>query len=98
MTKRLYLTDPYTSSFEGRIVNRVETPDGPALILEGSYFYPDSGGQPHDLGTIDEIPVSRVIERGDDILHVVSRFPDADRVPCHIDRKRRLVLVCKTPS
>ncbi len=89
MSKRLYLSDPYTTQFTGRIINRRETPAGPALVLEQTYFYPESGGQPHDLGTIAGIPVTRIIEEGEEILHLLPRLPDSDRVPCVIDPERR---------
>lgn len=89
MTKRLYLSDPYIDQFEGQIVDRLETPDGLAVTLKETFFYPDSGGQPHDLGTIDGIPVTRVIERGDAVLHFLDRFPEKDDVHCRIDFNRR---------
>ncbi len=78
MTKRLYYDDPYVTEFEGEILRRLETPDGPAVVLKETYFYPESGGQPHDLGTIDGIEVIRVTEDGEDVLHVLARFPDSD--------------------
>ncbi len=89
MNKQLYLSDPYKTQFEGRIVERLERPNRPAVILEETYFYPESGGQPHDLGTIDGIPVDSVIEEGDRILHLLPRLPDRDRVSCIIDPERR---------
>jgi len=89
MTRKLYLGDPYRTTFEGRIVRRVETPDGPAVVLEETYFYPESGGQPHDLGTFDGISVRRIEEQGDDVLHILTEMPDRDRVVCVVDGKRR---------
>ncbi len=89
MTKRLYFADPYVDQFEGLIVERLETPDGPAVTFKETFFYPDSGGQPHDLGTIDDIPVTRVIERGKSVLHILERFPEKDKVECRIDFDRR---------
>lgn len=89
MTKRLYYSDPYLTQFEGEVVDLVETPDGPAVILKETYFYPESGGQPHDLGDIDEIPLIRVYERGEEILHVLQGSPRSRQVRCRIDRRRR---------
>jgi alanyl-tRNA synthetase len=89
VTRRLYLDDPYQTSFEGRIARRVEAPDGPAVVLEETYFYPESGGQPYDLGTIDGIAVRSVVERGEEVLHFLERLPDGDRVSCLIDAERR---------
>ena len=34
MTKRLYYDDPYVTEFEGEILRRLETPDGPAVVLK----------------------------------------------------------------
>ena len=89
MTKRLYYTDAYATRFEGIIVDRLDTPDGPAVALKETFFYPDSGGQPHDLGTIDGIPVTRVTEKGEVVLHILERFPEKDTVECRIDVDRR---------
>jgi alanyl-tRNA synthetase len=89
MTRKLYLDDPYRLSFDGHIVQREETSDGSAVILEETYFYPESGGQPYDLGTIDGIPIRRIEERGEEVIHVLDRMPEKDRVSCIVDGARR---------
>ena len=56
-------------------------------MFRATYFYPESGGQPYDLGTIDGIPVTRVVERGEHrVLHFVETFPEGDRVRCRIEK------------
>lgn len=90
MTQRLYQQDPYTTSFEADVVETRETEDGPALVFSATYFYPESGGQPFDLGTIDGVSVVKVVEAEDGVvLHVIERLPSADRVRCEIDAGRR---------
>jgi alanyl-tRNA synthetase len=89
MTDRLYLEDPYVTTFDARVVERRETKEGRAVVLDATYFYPESGGQPFDLGTIQDIPVERVVENGPTILHFVERFPEPDRVHCVVDSERR---------
>ena len=93
MTRRLYLEDPYVTSFDADIVETRETDEGPALIFEQTYFYPDSGGQPCDLGTIGGVPITKIIEvdadDDDTVLHVVERLPEGSRVHCEIDAARR---------
>ena len=42
------------------------------LVLDQTAFYPTSGGQPHDLGTINGMPVEDVIDDGERIVHVLS--------------------------
>ena len=94
---RLYYTDSYTLEFAAEIVAAAETPDGrPAVTLNRSYFYPTSGGQPHDTGALrrgEEIArVVDVIERESDgaVLHVLDRPLPPGRVAATIDRQRRL--------
>jgi len=90
VTERLYLRDPYTTEFEEEILERIESGEGLAVVFPRTYFYPESGGQPYDLGSIDDIPVTRVIETPEHlVLHFVPRFPERDRVLCRIDGKRR---------
>ncbi len=90
MTERLYLRDPYTTEFEAEVLERLETSEGRALVFPATYFYPESGGQPYDLGFIDDIPVTGVIETPEHkVLHFLERFPERDQVRCRIDERRR---------
>lgn len=90
MTERLYLGDPYVVEFDAEVVEERVTEDGPAVVLAKTHFYPESGGQPCDLGTIHDIPVVKVAELPDEtILHFVERFPKERQVLCRIDAERR---------
>lgn len=42
-------------------------------MLDKTYFYPESGGQPSDTGTIDGFKVYKVYEENDVIYHVVDK-------------------------
>jgi alanyl-tRNA synthetase len=68
MTQRLYYTDPYKRAFDGSIVDVVAHGGRPAVRLDSTAFYPTSGGQPFDTGTL---------KVGDAVLHVVD-VVDAD--------------------
>ncbi|TEU10367.1 MAG: hypothetical protein E3J21_26565 [Anaerolineales bacterium] len=74
MTRKLYHDDAYQQEFQTRILERVTVGDGLGLILDKTCFYPTSGGQPHDQGTLNGIFVSDVFEREDDgaVVHVVD--------------------------
>ena len=91
MTDRLYYTDAYTLHFTARVVERLTWDDRPALVLDRSAFYPDSGGQPHDTGTLGAASVLDVQVRAADgaVIHVLDRALDADEVEGVIDPARR---------
>ncbi|MGB6404197.1 MAG: DHHA1 domain-containing protein [Candidatus Sulfotelmatobacter sp.] len=51
MTDRLYYHDSFLYNFDAEVRSVVETPR-PALTLDRTAFYPTSGGQIHDTGSI----------------------------------------------
>ena len=89
-TKRLFFEDAGILEFEARVVGRREWEGKPAVILDRTAFYAESGGQPWDLGTIGGVPVLKVIEDGDVIIHVLERPLAADAVHGAVDGARRL--------
>ncbi len=94
MTERLYYDDAYTTQFEATVIEQAEYGDKSALVLNQTYFYPTSGGQPHDTGTINGLPVVDVIVRDEDgaILHLVDAPapPSLQQiVSCEVDWTRR---------
>jgi len=74
MTDRLYYTDPYLREFDAT-VQRVEARDGRILVtLDRTAFYPTSGGQPFDTGTLGPFRVVDVVDEEDgSIVHVVEQ-------------------------
>jgi alanyl-tRNA synthetase len=74
MTKRLYYDDAYQQEFQAQVLERITVGNRLGLILDKTCFYPTSGGQPHDQGTLNDIPVSDVFEREGDgaMVHVVD--------------------------
>ena len=69
--QKLYFNDSYTTKFQANIIEVVPYKDKYALLLDKSYFYPESGGQPSDLGTINGIMVEYVAEENDNLLHIL---------------------------
>ena len=73
MTQRLYYTEPYRTTFDAT-VTAVDSVDGRLHVtLDQTAFYPSSGGQPFDTGTLGGAAVSDVVDREDGaVAHVVS--------------------------
>jgi len=62
------------------------------LILEDTILFPEGGGQPDDRGFIENVPVSRVIRRGNQAIHYVkmtSSFENKQKVSVKLDWERR---------
>ena len=91
MAELLFQTDAYLREFDAR-VTRVE---GSAVYLDRTAFYPTGGGQPHDLGTLADVPVVEVRKEGDDVRHVLdgSAPPAGAEVRGVIDWERRYQLM-----
>ncbi len=70
----LYADDSHLTEFDGVVVK-----SGPRfVVLDRTAFYPDSGGQPSDVGILrhvgGEVKVGKVVKRGLEIYH----YLDAD--------------------
>lgn len=96
MTERLYYDDSYLTRFDAQVVEVDET----RLYLDRTAFYPTSGGQQFDVGSL-KLPgapealgrVVDVIDEGERIAHVlpakVAGVAPGDRVVGDIDWARR---------
>ena len=73
MTQRLYYDDPCRVEFDAEIVRIEPRGDRVAVWLDRTAFYPTSGGQPFDTGTLGS---SHVVDVTDDdegeILHFIE--------------------------
>jgi alanyl-tRNA synthetase len=83
----LYYSDAYLREFHATIVGRAD--EGTRVYLDRTAFYPTSGGQPHDTGTLGDMPVLDVVDEGERIAHVLARPLAGDRVEGRLDWDRR---------
>lgn len=90
-TRRLYSEDPYLLAFDARVLELGERQGQPTAVLDQTAFYPESGGQPWDTGTLDGIAVVAVMEDADSgvIRHVLERPLSADTVHGEVNAARR---------
>lgn len=90
MTEKLYYDDAALSEFSARIVAEKEEKQGVAVCLDRTAFYPTSGGQPYDTGTLNGAPVVDVWEdEAGEVWHLLSHRLDEKAVTGRIDTARR---------
>jgi misacylated tRNA(Ala) deacylase len=93
MTELLAHTDAYLKEFEATVaaVNPVEN----AVALDRTAFYPGGGGQPHDLGWLNDQPVTKVKRQGEHIWHWLEGDPPEAGAAVHgkLDWDRRYKLM-----
>jgi len=91
MTDRLYYSDAYLTEFDAVVVDCIPDGEGFRLRLDRSAFYPTSGGQPHDTGTLNGVHVLDVLVGDDsDVWHVTDTpLKAGESVHGRIDWPRR---------
>lgn len=73
MTQRLYYDDTYMTEFDAQVLECRKTDSGFEILLDRSAFYPTSGGQPYDTGTLGGIRVTDVyVDDSGEVWHVVD--------------------------
>ncbi|HXM98166.1 MAG TPA: alanine--tRNA ligase-related protein [Candidatus Dormibacteraeota bacterium] len=96
-TQRIYYDDSFQSHFDAQVVScgpgaSVPSATGSAtweVVLDLTAFYPTSGGQPHDTGSIADARVVDVRDAGEDIIHVVDKPLSVGAAAASIDWPRR---------
>lgn len=71
-TLKLYYEDPNIREFTAQVVSCQQAEKGYAVLLDRTAFYPEGGGQACDLGTLNDIPVLDVQERGEQVVHICA--------------------------
>lgn len=90
MTKHLYYEDSYLTDFAAAVIEHLMVGGKPAVVLDQTAFYPSSGGQPCDTGTLGGARVESVEEDSSGrIVHILDSLPAQDQVQGRIDWERR---------
>ena len=90
MTRKLYYDDARTLEFEAAEGVAVEGGGRRGVRLPATYFYPTSGGQPHDLGSLGAALVVEVTDDDEGVTHWLDGDPGPAPWKARIDAARRL--------
>ena len=94
-TERLYYHDSMLFSFDARVVRSEEN----RVVLDRTAFYPTSGGQPYDTGTLGGARVTNVEDNDDgEVIHFLDRPLAPGEVHGEVDSVLRLSSRCRDPG
>ncbi|MBN1259510.1 MAG: alanyl-tRNA editing protein [Anaerolineae bacterium] len=94
MTRKLYYENAKLQSFTAEVVAQIETERGPAVQLDQTAFYPTSGGQQHDTGHLNNVPVLDVgLDEEGEVWHLLAHPLSASAVEGRIEWSRRFDLM-----
>jgi len=71
-TEKLYYADAFMKEFSARVLSCSPEKGGYSVVLDRTAFYPEGGGQPCDLGTLNGVAVTDVHERDGVIFHTAE--------------------------
>lgn len=76
MTEKLYYSDEMLTQATARVLEVRPYEGNFAVILDRTLFFPESGGQLSDKGTINGVPLMHVAEEHEQILHIIDHSLD----------------------
>ncbi|ESS11859.1 MAG: alanyl-tRNA synthetase [uncultured archaeon A07HR60] len=97
-TEKRYYDDQNRMQFEAVVLDVLERHDGYAVVLDGTMFYPEGGGQPADHGTLSTDDVALEVTDVQETEGVILHHTDADPgtgefVKGQVDAERRTALM-----
>ena len=91
MTQKLYYIDSHLFDFEAKVLRCEEAKGRWEVVLEGTAFFPEGGGQLADRGTLGGVNVWDAHEKGEEVVHYCDGpLTVGERIAGHVDRELRL--------
>jgi alanyl-tRNA synthetase len=87
VTERLYYQDCYLQDFRATVIETAD--DGRRVYLDRTAFYPTSGGQPFDTGSLGGANVLEVIDEEERVAHVLDAAVSPGEVIGQVNWTRR---------
>lgn len=93
-TKKRYYENAYITEFSAEVVSCEPKEKEWAVVLAETFFYPEGGGQPADVGMLGDAHVTDVREKEGVVVHMTDRpLPVGEIVEGKIEWKHRFDLM-----
>lgn len=93
-TRKLFYEDCHLTSFLATVIHCWELPEGYAVELDATAFYPEGGGQAWDLGMLEDVRVLAVREDAERVVHICDGpLKPGQQVTGRVDYDRRFDLM-----
>ena len=93
-TERLFYKDSHQTTCQAKVLACREVKKGYEILLDQTVFYPEGGGQPCDIGTMNRVEVMDVQEKDGEIWHRTREaIQEGTEVTCRIDWEHRFDLM-----
>jgi len=89
-TIKLYEDDPYIKEYESNVIQVIESEGNILAVLDKTIFFPEGGGQPCDIGYINNARVSYVYEKDGIVYHKVDKLVTKGEALIKLDYDIRL--------
>ncbi|OCQ53255.1 Alanine--tRNA ligase [Photorhabdus australis subsp. thailandensis] len=91
MTVRLYLNN-YASVVEVQVLQCIARDEQTyAVSLDATPFHPQGGGQPSDVGWLDNVCVTHTIIENNEIIHLTNGYLPSGKATARIDEDARIL-------
>ena len=89
-TKIMFYDEPDKYEFDAAILRII---NNEWVVLDKTYFYPESGGQKSDIGFIGNAPVLNVQKIGNVVIHkILGSVKEGEYITCRVNKYRRDIL------
>lgn len=88
MTEKLFYENQYLTEFDADVISCTRTDSGYETVLDKTAFFPLGGGQPGDIGEINDASVLDTYEKDDLLIHLTDK-PLSGKVHGRINRNNR---------
>ena len=94
MTTRLYYEDAYLTKCKAKIIEIQERKGKFGVVLDKTCFYPEGGGQPGDIGTLNHMQVEDTQLEAHKIYHIIDKsIPIGTSVELELNWEHRYELM-----